>query len=248
VVGADGLRSSVVALVGAPLTEVRQRGGAVQYAYHSGGRWRGIEFFVEERSFAGVFPTHHGACIWVCTPTTDAAAARRSTGTRVAAFSMLLARTAPALAERLRAERRTSPVLGMLRQPNQIRREFGPGWALVGDAGYYCDAVTAHGISDAFRDAELLAGALDRTLTGRDDETAALTDYQLQRDRALREVFEITCQLSTYPTVTRFIDLQKRLGAAVDRQAASLAADHHWPVGLPTAALVNHDIAKEAQE
>src|SRR5690349_3977464 len=47
----------------------------------------------------------------------------------------------------------------MLRHPNLMRQAFGPGWALVGDAGYHRDAVTAHGISDAFRDAELLAVA-----------------------------------------------------------------------------------------
>ena len=33
----------------------------------------------------------------------------------------------------------------------------GPGWALVGDAGYHLDPITAQGMLDAFRDAELLA-------------------------------------------------------------------------------------------
>jgi len=225
VVGADGLGSRVAGLVGAALNQARPAGGAAQYAYYAGIPWSGIEFFVGARSFAGVFPTHHGqACIWVCTPSADAKAVRRSTGSRVEAFDQLLERSAPPLAERIRRARRTSPVQGMLRQPNQLRQGFGPGWALVGDAGYYRDAITAYGISDAFRDAELLAVAVDQALRGDAEETTALAAYQQQRDQALREIFEITCRLAAYPPVPAFIELQKQLSAAIDKQAAALAA------------------------
>jgi flavin-dependent dehydrogenase len=227
VVGADGLGSRVAGLVGAAVTQARPAGGAAQYAYYAGVPWTGFEFFVAARSFAGVFPTHDGqACIWVCSPAADARAVRRGTGSRAEAFGELLERSAPQLAERLRQARRTSPVQGVLRQPNQLRQAFGPGWALVGDAGYYRDAVTACGISDAFRDAELLAVALDQALgaTAEAEEAAALARYQQQRDQALREVFEITCRLAAYPPVPAFIELQKQLGAAIDKQAAALAA------------------------
>jgi 2-polyprenyl-6-methoxyphenol hydroxylase-like FAD-dependent oxidoreductase len=225
VVGADGLHSRVAALAGAPIDESRAAGGAGQYAYYDGIAWSGLEFFVAERSFAGVFPTNDGqACIWVCTPSADARAVRRRASSREEAFGELLERSAPELAERLRRARRTSPVQGVLRQPNQLRRASGPGWALVGDAGYYRDLITAHGISDAFRDAELLATALDLALTGGAEEAAGLAGYQRQRDEALREVFELTCQLAAYPPVPRFIELQKQLSTAIDRQAAALAA------------------------
>jgi len=225
VIGADGLRSQVARSVGATINEAGPAGGAAQYAYYAGLPWSGIEFFVAERSFAGVFPTHDGqACIWVCNPSADAKAIRRRNGSRVEAFGELLERSAPELAERLRHARRTSPVQGMLRQPNQLRQAFGPGWALVGDAGYYRDAITAYGISDAFRDAELLAVALDQALGAEAEETTALAAYQQQRDHALREIFEITCRLAAYPPVPRFIELQKRLGVAIDTQAAALAA------------------------
>jgi flavin-dependent dehydrogenase len=224
-IGGDGLGSRVAGLVGAAINEVRPAGGAAQYAYYAGIPWSGIEFFVAERSFAGVFPTHGGqACIWVCTPSADAKAVRRRTGSRVEAFGQLLERSAPELAERLRHGRRTSPVQGMLRQPNQLRQAFGPGWALVGDAGYYRDAITAYGISDAFRDTELLAAALDQALDGDGDETTALAAYQQQRDQALREIFEITCRLAAYPPVPTFIELQKQLSAAIDTEAAALAS------------------------
>jgi flavin-dependent dehydrogenase len=227
VVGADGLGSRVARSVGAAINELRPAGGATQYAYYTGIPWDGIEFFVAARSFAGVFPTHDGqACIWVCTPAADAGAVRRGAGSRVEAFGELLERSAPQLAERLRHARRTSPVLGVLRQPNQLRQASGPGWALVGDAGYYRDAVTAHGISDAFHHAELLAVALDRVFgaTAEAEEAAALARYQRQRDQALREIFEITCRLSAYPPVPAFVELQKQLGGAIDKQAAALAA------------------------
>jgi flavin-dependent dehydrogenase len=225
VIGADGLRSQVARSAGAAISQNRPAGGAAQYAYYAGGRWAGMELSVAERSFAGVFPTHHGqACIWVCTPSADAKAARRRAGSREEAFGELLERSAPQLAERLRHARRTSPVQGMLRQPNQVRQAFGPGWALVGDAGYHRDAITAHGISDAFRDAEFLAVALDQALRGEAEESTALARYQQQHDQGLREIFEITCRLAAYPAVPAFIELQKQLSAAIDTEAVALAA------------------------
>jgi flavin-dependent dehydrogenase len=225
VVGADGLRSRVADLADAAVDQAGRADGASQYAHYAGSRWDGFEFFVAERSFAGVFPTHDGqACIWVCNPAADARAVRRRSGSREESFDQLLERSHPELAERLGQARRTSPVQGMLRQPNQVRQAVGPGWALVGDAGYYRDAVTAYGMSDAFRDAELLATALDLTLRGAAEEPTALAGYRQQRDRALAEIFEITCRLAAYPPVPAFIALQKQLSAAIDREAAALAA------------------------
>ena len=225
VIGADGLSSRVARSAGAAISQGRPAGGAAQYAYYAGIDWAGMELFVADRSFAGVFPTHHGqACIWVGTPSADAQAVRRRSGSREAAFGELLGRSAPQLAGRLRHARRTSPVRGMLRQPNQVRQASGPGWALVGDAGYHRDAITAHGISDAFRDAEFLAVALDQALSAGAEESTALGRYQQQRDQALREIFDITCRLAAYPPVPAFTGLQKQLSAAIDKQAAALAA------------------------
>jgi flavin-dependent dehydrogenase len=225
VVGADGLGSRVARSVGAGLVEDRGDGSAAQYAYYAGLPWTGIEFYIEHGSLAGVFPTNGGeACIWVCGPTADARTARREATSRADAFTALLRRAAPALAARLDKARRSSAVSGMLRAPNHIRRAAGQGWALVGDAGYHRDAVTGHGISDAFRDAELLAVALDRTLRGEIDDRAALAVYQRQRDAALREIFELTCALAAYPPAPLFVELQKRLSRAIETEAATLAA------------------------
>jgi flavin-dependent dehydrogenase len=224
VVGADGLRSRVARSVGAEVIEDRGDHGAVQYAYYAGIPWRGVEQIATARALTGVFPTHHNeACIWICSPSTDAREARRAAESREDAFTAYLTRTAPELAARLRAGRRTSPVTGMLRTPNYLRRAYGPGWALVGDAGYHRDAITSHGLSDAYRDAELLAVAIGQALRGEADEATALAGYQRERDRALREVFELTCSLIDYPPVPEFVELQRRLSAAILAQAIDLA-------------------------
>jgi flavin-dependent dehydrogenase len=225
VVGADGLRSRVARSVGAEILEDRGDHGAVQYAYYAGLAWSGIELIISDRALTGVFPTHDGqACIWICSPSVDAHQVRRRAASREDAFDSYLHRTAPELAGRLRAGLRTTPVNGMLRTPNYLRTAYGPGWALVGDAGYHRDAVTGHGISDAYRDAELLAVALDRILRGESDEGTALAEYQCQRDNALRDIFELTCALAAYPAVPKFVDLQKQLSVAIDVEAAALAA------------------------
>ncbi len=99
VIGADGLSSLVARSAGAPLTQARPAGGTAQYAYYDGLPWAGMELFVADRSFAGVFPTHDGqACIWVCTPPDAAKAARRRAASREEAFGVLLGRAAPDLA------------------------------------------------------------------------------------------------------------------------------------------------------
>ncbi|HJR53868.1 MAG TPA: NAD(P)/FAD-dependent oxidoreductase, partial [Gemmatimonadota bacterium] len=71
----------------------------------------------------------------------------------------------PELAERVRDAKREERFLGMA-VPGYFRKPYGPGWALVGDAGYNKDFITAQGISDAFRDAELCSTALDEWLSG----------------------------------------------------------------------------------
>jgi len=161
--------------------------------------------------------------VWVGTPSAHAHAARRKAASRAEAFTTQLRDAAPELAARLRTGRRTSPVAGMLRTPNLLRRAHGPGWALAGDAGYHRDAVTGHGISDAYRDAHLLATAIDQVLRGETDERAALAGYQSRRDSSLRDVFELTLALAAYPPAPEFVDLQKQLSPAIDVAATEMA-------------------------
>lgn len=236
VVGADGLRSRIARSIGAPFTEVRHSSGATHYAYFSGD-WPAMEYHLGDRVFSGIFPSNDGeACIWVCSTDEWALTHRRAHPTLDAAFDAMVADCAPELAERLTQRAvRTSHTRGMMRTPNHIRQPVGPGWALVGDAGYHRDAITGHGISDAFRDAELLAEALDDTLSGRVEEAAALRHFHRRRDELLREIFEITCEMSQFPPAARFAELQKQLSGAIDTQAGELAA-RPLPMATATAA------------
>ena len=223
VVGADGLKSRIARSVGARMLERRDSASATHYAYFAGS-WPAMEYHLGDGSFAGVFPTHSGeACVWVCASDDWALGHRRHHSTIDDAFRAMIGATSPSLASRLRYAVDTSTARGMMSIPNQIVEPIGDGWALVGDAGYHRDAITGHGISDAFRDAELLAEALDRALCTPLDEREALRGYHAMRDRMLREIFEITCELSGVPQLARFVELQKQLGVAIDRHAGELA-------------------------
>jgi flavin-dependent dehydrogenase len=221
VVGADGLRSTVARLVGAPVTRAFAADTSSYYAYVADPSWRGHEFDVSTDAFAGAFPTHDGAaCVWAIRPTSLLEPVRTAGSSRAAAFVDLLDRVAPALAERTRSGRIAGPVRGAVSLPNHVRAAYGPGWSLVGDAGYHRDPITGHGITDAFRDAELLAEAI---------LAADLPGYERERDRALDETFRLTEALARFPEPTRFVELQIELAEALDREAAELASrtTHH---------------------
>ncbi len=102
---------------------------------------------------------------------------------------------APAFAARLRDAKRESRFAGTS-VPNYLRKPFGPGWALVGDAGYIRDFITAQGITDAFRDAELCADALDEALSGKRPYDDAMTGYWSTRDAQVLPMYEMTVQLA----------------------------------------------------
>jgi len=102
----------------------------------------------------------------------------------------------PEFAARYHAGKRETRFVGQS-LPGFLRKPFGPGWALVGDAGYTKDFITALGISDAFRDAELCAVALDEALSGARPFEAAMADYQSERDRRSLPFYEFTAQLAT---------------------------------------------------
>ena len=103
---------------------------------------------------------------------------------------------APEFAERVRGAKREAPFAGAP-VTNFFRKPYGPGWALVGDAGYNKDPITAQGITDAFRDAELCAIALDQTFTGARSFDDAMGEYQRTRDQHVLPMYEFTCQLAT---------------------------------------------------
>lgn len=104
----------------------------------------------------------------------------------------------PSLSEKVRAGHREERFMGTADVSNYFRKPYGPGWALVGDAGYARDPITAFGISDAFRDAELLADALDETLSGSKPAEDALAGYELARNQLAEPHYQMTLKAAEY--------------------------------------------------
>ena len=123
----------------------------------------------------------------------------------------------PAFADRVRGARREAPLAGVP-VANFFRTPFGPGWSLVGDAGYNKDPITAQGINDAFRDAEQIAAALDQVLRGDSSFGEAMSAYQRARDEHVLGMYEFTCQCATLEPPPP--DMQRMLGAIHGHQDA----------------------------
>jgi 2-polyprenyl-6-methoxyphenol hydroxylase-like FAD-dependent oxidoreductase len=225
VIGADGVRSRMADLFGARVRESHRPSGTCLYTYVGGVPWDGFEFHLGHQAFAGVFPTHQGeAAVWLIRPTPQLESVLTAGASRTEAFLQALRACAPELAERVDRGAVTAPVRGSVGLPNHVRRAVGPGWALVGDAGYHRDPITGHGLTDAFRDAELLAEAADAVLRGAADERVAMRAYERQRDEAIRDTFRITRAMAAFPPAGRFVELQGELSRALDVEARQLAA------------------------
>jgi 2-polyprenyl-6-methoxyphenol hydroxylase-like FAD-dependent oxidoreductase len=194
VVGADG-RHSLVARATRPEQYHDQPPLlAGYYAYWSGVPMDGrFETYVrEDRGFAA-FPTHDGRTLVVGGwPYSEFEANKADVAGNFAAMLEL----APSFAARVRAGTRQTRFAGAA-VPNYFRVPYGPGWALVGDAGYNRDFITAQGMQDAFRDAELCTTALHDALSGARPYDVAMKDYQSTRDAAVLPMYGFTTQLAT---------------------------------------------------
>lgn len=196
-VGADGIRSRVAEQAGAA---TRWQGGsasAVLYRYVEDPGADAYEWTYGDRAAAGIIPTNDGAsCLFVSTTPARMRRLRRSGVER--AVSDLLAAAGPAAVERSRDLRPLSPVRGWAGVPGFARSSSGPGWALVGDAGYFKDPITSHGITDALRDAELLATEVLAAHRGDVGEADALARYEQTRDRLSRRLFDTTERVAAH--------------------------------------------------
>jgi 2-polyprenyl-6-methoxyphenol hydroxylase-like FAD-dependent oxidoreductase len=194
VVGADGRTSLVAAAVRPEAYDERPQLLCGYYAY-----WRDLpmdgrfEIYVRDHRGFAAAPTHDGLTLVIAGwPYSEFEAHRKDIeGTYLATLAL-----APAFAGRLRGARRVTRFVGAS-VPNYFRRPYGAGWALVGDAGYNKDPITAQGITDAFLDAERCAAALRGSLTGARSFEDGMREYQRARDERARPMYDLTCQLAT---------------------------------------------------
>ena len=95
--------------------------------------------------------------------------------------------------------------------PGYMRRAWGPGWALVGDAGYFKDPITAHGITDALRDAEILARAVKEAVSDPEREAEAMAGYETTRDQLGEGLFDTTDRIARYDWTLPQVQEQHKL-------------------------------------
>lgn len=215
VVGADGRFSRVAETVGAEQYNERPPILCGYYSYWSNlpidGRF---EVYIRPGRGWAAAPTHDGLTLLVAGwPVAEFEANKNDVeGNYLKMFDL-----APDFAERMKGAKREARFAGTSVE-NFFRKPYGPGWVLVGDAGYNKDFITAQGISDAFRDAELCAVALDASLSGAQSFDAAMGEYQTTRDEHVLPMFEFTCQLATLEPPPP--EMQQVLGAVYGNQEA----------------------------
>lgn len=215
VVGADGWHSIVARSVQAVRYHERPPLSIAYYAYWSGLPVSdGVEVHIRPHAGFGAAPTHDGLTMTIGGWPYAEFEQRRHDVERN--FVGLLSGI-PDFAERLRGARRESRVRGAA-IPNYFRQVSGPGWTLVGDAGYIKDSITAQGISDAFTDAERCARALHETFSGTRSFEAAMTEYQRTRDEHALPMYELTCQVATLEPPPS--EMQQILGGIRGNQSA----------------------------
>ncbi len=188
VIGADGLRSVVAETVGAPEYFVVPPKAFGYYTYWDDVELAGLEFYTRPGSTVIAFPTHgNEAAIFIERPERDFADFKTDAHS---GYLRTVNEIAPDLGARMAGGRLVQKLKGAGNRPNFFRRPYGPGWALVGDAGVHKDPITAQGITDAFRDAELLADAIDAGFTGRKPIETALRTYEYKRNQALKPLYD----------------------------------------------------------
>lgn len=217
VIGADGKHSLLVKAVEPETYDERPSQLAMYYAYWSDLPVTGFETTIraENRRGWAALPTHEGlTCMPFGWPVEEFKANRGDIeGSFFEAMEL-----APEFAERIHAAKRETRFIGSAELPGYFRKPYGPGWALVGDAGYHKNPITAMGINDAFRDAELVAGALDDAFRDRRAFEEGMGEYQRIRDEVAKPVYEFTAQFATMEPPPP--ELQQLIGAMQGNQEA----------------------------
>jgi 2-polyprenyl-6-methoxyphenol hydroxylase-like FAD-dependent oxidoreductase len=212
VIGADGARSAVARAVNAPILRAGRHLGVVIYGYWRGLPLDGTHWYFGKDIAAGAIPTNDGrACVFVAMRPERYEAERAGGLERL--YGQGLVETDAALARRVVAAERDGKLHPFPGRAGFIRQPWGAGWALAGDAECFKDPITAHGMSDALRDAELLA---DAVVAGTD---RALAAYQATRDVFAVEFLELSDEIASFDwDLERIKVLHHRLSRLMGRE------------------------------
>jgi flavin-dependent dehydrogenase len=210
IIGADGKHSMVAQSVAAPVYNERGKLCCNYYSYWSGVPLEGTELYVRERRMFVLDRTNDGlTMVGEVLPVGEFQRMRSDLENQ---FMRELELCLPSVAERLKAGKREERIRGSADMPNFFRKPYGAGWALVGDAGYNKDSITAQGITDSFKQAELLSEAIDEGFSGRAPLPAALAEYERRRNEDAFPMYEMTCQLGTLaPPTPEMVELFRAL-------------------------------------
>ncbi len=217
VVGADGRQSTVAKRVDArSYTEAADSSGYA-YGYFANIVDNGFHWYFNDGVAAGAIPTNDGLhCVFVGVHRDRFAETFRKD--LYGGFVKVADANSPRLGYVVRNASLVGRLRGYASLAGFFRQSYGPGWALVGDAGYFKDPLTAHGITDAFRDAELLAHAI---LEG---GTRALARYQEERDHLSRPLFDVTAKIATFAwSMDQVKEHHGELSQAMQKESAYVA-------------------------
>jgi len=193
VVGADGINSMVARAAGAEMRHEIPPSVGYYYSYWSNAPLDRAMICPRDGRVVIAFPTNDGAtCVLIGWRHAEFGAFSADVEKNFAETLDLV----PEWAEKIRQGNRQERFHGTPGRPSFFRKPWGPGWALVGDAGLHRDPITAQGISDAFRDSELLSHAIHLGLTNKLPLEEALAGYEQQRDAAAMPLYRLTAQLA----------------------------------------------------
>ncbi|MFZ9396633.1 MAG: NAD(P)/FAD-dependent oxidoreductase [Erythrobacter sp.] len=212
VIGADGRDSAVAKLASAPYTKRGTNASRCIYGYFACLTPRGNRWHWGDGCGGGIIPTNDGqSCVSLNLPQEARDTFREAL--KPTGFRAQIARLMPQMENELEGGQLVQRLTGFSGEPGYMRQACGDGWALVGDAGYFKDPITAHGITDALRDAQILA---DSWSAGR------LDDYAVTRDALSQDMLRLSDTIAAFEwTLPQLAELHQSLNL-------TMKANQHW--------------------
>jgi len=213
-IGADGARSKVARLLNLEADYIVPDAACIIYGYWQGLPLSGYHWYYRPGVSAGTIATNEGdVCLAAMIP--QARFLERKHEGLEALHLETVKDISPELAEHVLSSAPSGKLRAFAGAAGFLRRPVGPGWALVGDAAYFRDPITAHGITDAFREAELLSRAFA------DEGGGGLQGYQAGRDERVKGLLDVTHSIAAFEwdldqVKADHLELNRQMNAQVD--------------------------------